>query len=279
MGNERELKLLPLQEINRNQLLDTLANNGYKIEGTIKRVNQLDTYYDTQDKSFFNSDRSFRIREVEGKFFVTYKVPTGLEKAYTDRKEFEEEIPAEYINQEGTVSLSDAITILKRKYPNIDIPEDLNLAVRVNNNRSKVNIVTEDGSVVEVAFDDVLAEDENGDFFNMNEEIEFEVLSGNPEELNKIQDIILQNYDMQKNTLSKYSRAIKEILEQKQNMTLEEITICAMLSDIIGTSEFEQLKHKGQIIHDYRIEMPDNLDLNNFKDPQYLMRKISEVKE
>ena len=30
MGNERELKLLPLQEINRNELLSRLVQNGYK---------------------------------------------------------------------------------------------------------------------------------------------------------------------------------------------------------------------------------------------------------
>ncbi len=41
MGNERELKLLPLQEINRNELLSRLVQNGYKVEGEINRVKQI----------------------------------------------------------------------------------------------------------------------------------------------------------------------------------------------------------------------------------------------
>ena len=101
MGNERELKLLPLQEINRNELLSRLVQNGYKVEGEINRVKQTDTYYDTPDRSFYNSERSFRIRNVEGKTIVTYKVPTGQEMAYLERKEFEVEIPEGFVAQEG----------------------------------------------------------------------------------------------------------------------------------------------------------------------------------
>ncbi len=278
MGNERELKLLPLQEINRNELLSRLVQNGYKVEGEINRVKQTDTYYDTPNRSFYNSERSFRIRNLEGKIFVTYKVPTGQEMAYLERKEFEVEIPEGFVAQEGETTLSYAISCLKKKYPELEFPENLEMAVKVDNNRSKINIIAEDGTKIEVAFDDLRAKDEYGDYFEMNEEIEFEVLSGNAEELRKIYDVVLSNFDVQRNTLSKYSRSIKEMLEQKQNMTLEELTICAMLSTIISTNEFEQLKHKGQIIHDYRVPMPPNLELSNFKDPQYLMRKISTVK-
>lgn len=278
MSNERELKLLPLREINRNRLLSILSESGYKIDGDIKRLKQEDTYYDTPDKSFYKSNRSLRIREAGGKTYVTYKVPTGLEQTYTERKEFEVEIPEEYIMEKGDVTLADAIHFLKQKYPDVELPEDLEVAVKVNNNRSKIKITGEDGTQIEVAFDDLKAQDENGDYFKMRDEIEFEVLSGNPERLTEIYTTIIHNFDVQKNTLSKYSRSIKEMSEQKQNMSLEELTICAILSDVIGTNEFEQLKHKGQIIHDYRVDMPDNLDLTNFKDPQYLMRKISAVK-
>jgi len=278
MSNERELKLLPLREINRNQLLRVLSDNGYKIEGEIRRQKQEDTYYDTPDKELYNNNRSLRIRNVEGKTYITYKVPTSSVQAYTERKEFEVEIPEEYISQNGKVELPDAINFLRQKYPDLELPENLDVAAKVNNNRNKINIIGEDGSKIEVAFDDVKAQDENGDHFKMKEEIEFELISGAPERLREIYETIIHNFDVQKNTLSKYSRAIKEMIEQKQNMSLEELTICAMLSDIIGTNEFEQLKHKGQIIHDYRVDLPPNLDLTNFKDPQYLMRKISAIK-
>ncbi len=66
--------------------------------------------------------------------------------------------------------------------------------------------------------------------------------------------------------------------EQRDNMSLDEVTICAMLSDILNTVEFEQLKYKGQMLHNYKTEVPDNLNLDNFKDPNYLINKISEVK-
>lgn len=275
---EKELKLLPKQEISQEELLKVLGTEGYTIVDKISEIEQEDMYYDTPDKAFYNSERSFRIRKREGKVYVTYKISSGEKKDYTQREEFEVEIPSNNVDQHGNVTITDAIHFLKQKYPKLELPEDLVLAVTINNVRSKVNIKSEDGTIMELAFDDAYAQDSNGNSFKMNNEIECEVMSGNPEELNNVFKIIDTNYDVQKNTLSKYVRAVNEIKEQKQNMTLEEITICAILSDIISTNEFEQLKHKGQIIHDYRIQMPENLDLSNFKDPKYLIDKISAVK-
>lgn len=275
---EKELKLIPMQEISQEELLQALALSGYEAITPIVKINQEDTYYDTPDKTFYNSERSFRIRKIEGKVYVTYKAPTEGEKEYTEREELEVEIPFSNIDQNGNVTFSDAIYFLKQKYSNLEIPENLQVAVTVNNARSKLNIKAKDGTIMELAFDDVSAKDDNGDFFKLNDEIECEVVSGNPEELKNVFNAIALKFDVQKNTLSKYARAIKEMVEQKQNLTLDEITICAMLSDIISTNEFEQLKHKGQIIHDYRIEMPSNLDLSNFKDPKYLISKISAIK-
>ena len=71
---------------------------------------------------------------------------------------------------------------------------------------------------------------------------------------------------------------MKEMQEQKGNLSLEEVTTCSILSHIINTKEFEQLKKKGQILYDYRVDFPEQLELKNFRNPQYLMRKISEIK-
>jgi len=149
MSNERELKLLPLREINRNQLLRVLSDNGYKIEGEIRRQKQEDTYYDTPDKELYNNNRSLRIRNVEGKTYITYKVPTSSVQAYTERKEFEVEIPEEYISQNGKVELPDAINFLRQKYPDLELPENLDVAAKVNNNRNKINILITHGDIVE----------------------------------------------------------------------------------------------------------------------------------
>ena len=76
----------------------------------------------------------------------------------------------------------------------------------------------------------------------MKNEIESEILSGNPNELNNVRKIIGEKFDVQDNSLSKYSRAMKEMQEQKGNLSLEEVTTCSILSHIINTKEFEQLK-------------------------------------
>lgn len=278
MGIENELKLIPRQEINQLELLNKLKEAGYEPQGDFKLTKQGDTYYDTPEKSFYNSDSSFRIRRTNKGTFATYKIPIESDKEYKQRNECEVEIPKEYIKPDGSIELSDAIAVLKQKYPDVDIPGELVVAVQVNNNRKKVNIKAKDGTIVEFAFDNLQAEDENGDSFEINNELECEVLSGNPDLLEEVDEIINSNYDVQKNDLSKYKRAIKEMNEQKQNMTLDEIAICTILSDIIRTNEFQQLKYKGQIIHDYRRNLPSNLDLSNFKNPEYLISKVSAMK-
>lgn len=278
MGIENELKLIPRQEINQLELLNKLKEAGYEPQGDFKLTKQGDTYYDTPEKSFYNSDSSFRIRRTNKGTFATYKIPIESDKEYKQRNECEVEIPKEYIKPDGSIELSDAIAVLKQKYPDVDIPGELVVAVQVNNNRKKVNIKAKDGTIVELAFDNLQAEDENGDSFEINNELECEVLSGNPDLLEEVDEIINSNYDVQRNDLSKYKRAIKEMNEQKQNMTLDEIAICTILSDIIRTNEFQQLKYKGQIIHDYRRNLPSNLDLSNFKNPEYLISKVSAMK-
>ena len=65
-------------------------------------------------------------------------------------------------------------------------------------------------------------------------------------ELNNVRKIIGEKFDVQDNSLSKYSRAMKEMQEQKGNLSLEEVTTCSILSHIINTKEFEQLKRKDK---------------------------------
>jgi len=278
MSIENELKLLPRQEIDKQELLKVLEEAGYEIQGELKLSKQEDTYYDTPEKEFYHSDSSFRIRRTGKGTFVTYKVPLESDKEYKQRNEYEVKIPDSYITPEGNLDIHDAIDVLKREYPECEIPGNLSVKAQVNNNRRKVLVKAKDGTTIEIAFDDLQANDENGDDFKLNNELECEVISGNPDALKDVHKIIASNYDVQVNELSKYKRAVKEMNEQKQNMTLDEITICTMLSYIIRTNEFEQLKYKGQIIHDYRIKLPSSLELTNFKDPKYLIRKISAMK-
>jgi len=278
MSVENELKMIPREEVNPTELLNLLEANGYVVKDNLKVKRQEDTYYDDKNKTLSKSGCSFRIRRKENNAVVTYKSPIISNTEYKQRKELEVSIPETYIQEDGSIMVEDAINLLRSTYKNIEIPEKLDISAKVINNRNKTNVQSKDGTTIEIAFDDLSVEDSNEISYKMYNEIECEVIEGNEGVLNDIFYLIDTNYEITKNNLSKYSRAIKEMKEQKNNMSLDEITICTMLSQIISSTEFEQLKYKGQMIHDYRKTIPDNLNLNNLKNPEYLISKISEMK-
>ena len=278
MSIENELKMIPRERIEQEDILRLLRERGYKVEQDLKISSQEDTYYDDSNRTLLKNGCSFRIRRKVGKTVVTYKSPIDSDKDYKQREELETEIPEMYVQEDGSIHIEDAIDVLRKKYSDVNIPKDLQFAVKVINNRNKVNVHTEDGTVIELAFDHLHTENERGQDFSMKDEMECEVLSGNPEHLSELHRIISENYDVQINDLSKYARAMKEMQEQRDNMSLEETTVCAMLSYMIRSKEFEQLSYKGQVLHDYRVKIPENLSLENFKDPEYLIERISKVK-
>ena len=278
MSIENELKVLPRDNINIQAVIYLLMDNGYKIQKNIKGAKQEDKYYDDENRTLEKNGCSFRIRMKENGAVVTYKQPIESETEYKQREELEVSIPENYIQKNGEILLEDAIHILKEKFPDVKLPQNLRMIVQVNNNRSKLNVVAKDDTVIEVAFDDLSIINSNGSKFDMKNEIEFEVLSGNPENLNGIYELLNSNYSIEKNDLSKYARAIKEMNEQRDNMTVEEIVICAMLSDIIKSVEFRQLECKGQMIHNFSRKVSEDLRLTNFQNSEYLINKISDIK-
>ena len=277
MSLESELKMLPREKILPENVLDLLKQNGYVIQGELKLKPQEDTYYDNSEQSLNKSGASFRIRRKNDGAVVTYKTPINSNEGFKQREEMEVEIPSTYIGEDGSIDVKDAISVLKSQFPNALVPEGLDVAVTVKNNRNKVNVQTPEGTVIELAFDDLNITDAHGSNFKMKNEIESEILSGEPSELKNVRKIIGEKFDVQDNSLSKYSRAMKEMQEQKDNLSLEEVTTCSILSHIINTKEFEQLKKKGQILYDYRVDFPEQLELKNFRNPQYLMRKDRKI--
>ena len=279
MRLEEELKIIPQDtQMTETAVLELLSSLNYELQGEIKEKHQSDTYYDDSDKTLHKSSKSLRIREKENGMVITYKIPTDSNETYEERGEYEENIPEECIREDGTVDIQKAVEFLKQKYPEIELPENLQFSVKVNNTRRQANIKAPDGSIIEIAFDSPKAEDQFGNPYAMDKELECELLSGNPSSLDEIYKALESSFNIQKNEQSKYSRATENLHEKRQGMTLDEITICAMLSDIMRTKEFEQLKYKGQILHDYRVPMPQNLELENFKNPQYLVNKIAAVR-
>lgn len=278
MSIENELKVLPREAINIQEVLDLLMDNEYSIQKNPKVIEQQDKYYDDEERTLERNGCSFRIRMKENGAVVTYKQPVESETEYKQREEMEVTIPEEYIQINGDIFLEDAIHILKEKFPDVKLPKNLKMIVQVNNDRNKFNVMAKDGTIIEVAVDDLSINNSNGNEFNMKNEVECEVLSGNPENLNGIYELLKENYSIEKNDLSKYARAVKEMNEQRDNMTIEEITICTILSDIIKSVEFKQLEYKGQMIHNFSRRVSDDLRLTNFEDAEYLINKISEVK-
>jgi len=285
MSIENELKMLPRETVKPEEVLKLLTDEGYVVQGSLKIVEQEDTYYDDKQGTLEKNNCSFRIRRKGEKAIVTCKVPVDSNTGYKQREEMEIEIPKMYIQEDGTIFIEDAIEALKKVYPQINLPSGMEIAVTVINHRNKVNVQAPDGTIIEVAFDDLEGKDARGNQFKMKNEIECEVVSGEPSILDEVHSIIEENFDIEKNDLSKYSRAMKEMREQKDNLSMEEVALCVMLSEIIKSEEFEQLKLKGQMIHNFRgiikdgkLEFPKNLTLDNFKDPQYLIDKISEVR-
>lgn len=273
MNIENELKLIPKKDIKYEQLMDILRKNGMMCSETGKIAHQEDTYFDDQEGTLEKIGGSFRIRRKNDKTKVTYKVPIKSETQYKQRKEYEITVPDEYKHD---INMELAIKLLKQEYPELKFPENMGEILTVINDRKKNNLTCTDGTVVEMAFDTLQGKDEKGDLYKIQPEIEFETISGNPENLSDIYEIVTEEFpdQLQKNTLSKYERTKKEMKERK--LTLGEISACAILSEILNSVEYSKLQQKGQILHRY--EKPTTTNLDNFKNFDYLVDILGKIK-
>ena len=174
-----------------------LKQNGYAIQGELKLKPQEDTYYDNSEQSLNKSGASFRIRRKNDGAVVTYKTPINSNEGFKQREEMEVEIPSTYIGEDGSIDVKDAISVLKSQFPNAFVPEGLDVAVTVKNNRNKVNVQTPEGTVIELAFDDLNITDAHGSNFKMKNEIESEIL----ENIKKLESITGKSFGSTTNPL------------------------------------------------------------------------------
>ncbi len=177
MSIENELKLIPNEEINPKDILHLLESKGYNVQGELKVGRQEDTYYDDNEGTLNKNGCSFRIRRKNTGAVVTCKIPVVSDTGYKQRIEMEVNIPKEYVLDDGTIFIEDAVDILKTQYPDVQIPENLSMVVKVMNNRNKVNVQAPDGSIIELAFDDLQIQDKHGYEYKMKNEMESEVMS------------------------------------------------------------------------------------------------------
>lgn len=273
MSIENELKLIPTRGITQQQIIEALKQKGITVKGEGKVIHQEDTYFDDEKGTLEKSGGSFRIRRKGNKTQVTCKIPIKSDTEYKQRQELQINVPEEYVQN---LDLETAIMLIKQNFPEIVLPENMRQVVTVINNRNKTDLICPDGTVLEMAFDKLQGRDENGNMYQIRPEIEFETLTGEPENLIGVFETIAQEFPGQtiRNTLSKYARTKKEIEDRK--ITLEEVSSCAILSQILNSEEFAKLEFKGQVLHKHDKPVLTNLD--NFKDFNYLAETISKIK-
>lgn len=273
MNIENELKLIPGKGIRRKQIVEILRKNGMTIPEEGKVGHQEDTYFDDKKGTLEKTGGSFRIRRKSDKTQVTYKIPIESNTQYKQRKEYEIVVPKEY---EQNVDMELAKKLLSDQYPELTFPENMGEILTVINDRNKTNIECPDGTVLEMVFDTLQGKDGDGNLYHIRPEIEFETISGNPDNLTDVYETVFEEFPGQteKNILSKYARTKREI--QARKLTLGEVSACAMLSEILNSVEFNKLHNKGQILHRY--DKPTTTNLDNFKDFDYLVETLRKIK-
>lgn len=274
MNIENELKLIPAKGIRRENIVEILRKIGIDVPEKGKIIHQEDTYFDDKNGSLEKMGGSFRIRRKNDKVQVTYKIPIKSDTQYKQRKEYEIVVPKEY---EQSLDMDLAIKLLSEQYPELTFPENMGQILTVINNRNKTDLTCPDGTVLEMAFDTLQGRDAQGNLYHIQPEIEFETISGNPDNLTSVYETVLSEFPDQTktNTLSKYARTKSEIDAQK--LTMEEVSACVILSEILKSVEYNKLQYKGQILHRYDKQTLTNLD--NFKDADYLIEILEKMKK
>lgn len=273
MNIENELKLIPSKGITREQIAEILRKRGIAVPEEGKIGHQEDTYFDDKQGTLEKTGGSFRIRRKKDKTQVTYKIPIESNTEYKQRREYEIVVPEEHRQD---IDMELAIQLLKQEYPELTFPEKMGEILTVINDRNKTNLTCPDGTVLEMAFDTLQGKDANGKIYPVQSEIEFETISGNSENLTDVYEAVLKEFPGQtkRNSLSKYARTKREISSRK--LTLNEVSACAILSEILNSTEFSKLQYKGQILHRY--DKPTLANLDNFKDFDYLVETLRKIK-
>ncbi|MEJ8554248.1 HD domain-containing protein [Tepidibacter sp. Z1-5] len=116
---------------------------------------QIDYYYDTKDKVLLKTNRSLRIREKSGKYYLTIKTPTincFNKKNIVKNERFEHEIP---IWSNKLEDYKEFIVKYIPEFKNVNFYDQINNILTVINKRKKFYILKGDLKF-EMAFDDVV---------------------------------------------------------------------------------------------------------------------------
>lgn len=97
MNKELELKYLVEDNFDVLEVLRTLTKDNFIIMN-YKNIVNVDKYFDTRDKELLKMESGLRIRENDGNYKVTLKVPDRKDKTYIERFEIEKDIPTDSLD-------------------------------------------------------------------------------------------------------------------------------------------------------------------------------------
>lgn len=201
---EIERKFL-LKNIDIDKISDLIKNFGMDVQRK-NSINQIDIYYDTKDKYFYNNDITCRVRKKENKLYATVKTPARKDNG-NERFEYEFEI----CNYDVTT-----IANTMKAYVGSNIYNKIlesNKVLEINNNRNILEAIRNDVKY-EIAYDIVIYNNIRGKQILQDNELEIELKSNyyHRVHLKKLTDYLLENTnELITNKKSKYRRGMEQI--------------------------------------------------------------------
>lgn len=203
---------------------EVLKSRGYEIIGE-EQSNQIDHYYDDNTENFYQAERTLRIREKNGRYWMTIKAPSitasNGKEGQLERNEREREVASvdikeykEAIEEELGSFFSDKGIAFHELRNNINI----------RNNRKKLVVVKNAGTEgvreekYEIVFDDVEYINVKTDQSYKEQQVEIELKSDVQTRINMkgLTDALERKItDMQSTAESKYHRAVDNVIHSK----------------------------------------------------------------
>lgn len=206
MNKELELKYLVDDNFDVLEVLKALTKDNFIIMNYEKIVN-VDKYFDTRDKILLKMESELRIRENDGNYKVTLKVPDKKEKVYIERFEIEKDIP--------TDSLDDAIKAIDC---NLELSRVCPFPVLVVTNKRTAFILKREDEVIEVSYDIVKYYNPNLEFESRETMVEIEGKDNlEIDTLENINLLLKEEFALEASSQTKYERGLQ--LTSCQEMT------------------------------------------------------------
>lgn len=194
MSLEQELKLvvnsdMPIQ-------LSSLILPNHTIDGDIMTMRLVSTYFDTAELYLVSQGVGLRMRQSDGDWMQTVKTSGHVQNGLHQREEWEHTLDGAEWDLAKLKQTPLAVII-----ENVAIWSKIGPVFTTDFERKTLQLRTEDGSIIELAYDRgrVIA----GELTQAIHEIELELKAGNVEHLNVLANELQQQLSLSPNDISK----------------------------------------------------------------------------